>query len=329
MEKRTTPATSLLDIIKLPLTFYVLWVHSSLSPDTTALAPETWTIVSRVAMGIFLTISGFLLYRKLSTSDSPHAYLNHYITRAATVYVVWAVIYLPVTFGAYDSTVYSPSDVVRIWFHGLLTDSPGMGFHLWYVYMLVFSAIFVKIAWRHTRRPLAWLLALTLAGRVVSYLWNGPETYAVFGFKPLRFLFTSGYYFTFGMALACYLPWLSSRRRLMAAATVAVLAGAVLAPSFGARLIPFILVYWLLTPDIRLSEEMRKSCRYYSSMMYYSHIAIFWSIAMLLPINNRMLLFAVSVAATLLVAGLLRAASARLPLLRILYAPSRRRQPTL
>ena len=329
MEKHTTPTTSLLDIIKIPLILYVLWVHSSLSAGTTAIAPEAWTIVSRVAMGIFLTISGFLLCRRLYATDTPHAYLNHYITRAATVYVVWAIIYLPVTLGAYVSAAISPADVVRVWFHGLLTDSPGMGFHLWYVYMLVFAAIFVKIAWRHTRHPVAWLLALTLAGRVVSYLWDGPGTYAVFGFKPLRFLFTSGYYFTFGMALARYLPWLSSRRRLMAAVTAAVLAGTVLAPSFGARLIPFILVYWLLIPDIRLSEETRKSCRYYSSMMYYSHIAIFWTIAMLLPVDNCLLSFAVGVAATLLVSGLLRVASARLPLLRILYAPPRRRQPTL
>lgn len=324
MQSRLTRDSSGLDVCRLLLSIFVIWVHSlpwgSLSfTDVIDLA--------RCCMGTFLVISGYLLYRKISTSTSPDSYLNNYITRILTIYLAWAVVYQTVS-----TVIMLQQDipVATIIYDGLLglllNGTPGNAYQMWYLYLLIFTGLYIKIAMRLTRHYLPLLLTVTLTGRVAGYLCDlylpGTLFAYIIGLEPLRFIFGSGYYIVLGMIVARYQDTLSENRIIMTAVSIPVSAAAFLAPSIASRLVPALALYWILQSRPGLSARTSHLCRYYSRMLYYSHVLIYMAIGLLMPALSSIVDFTVCFVGTILFSYAIRLLASRHSLLRLLYSPT-------
>lgn len=129
----------LIDISKLYCACLVVFIHMGFG-DSFSVVP----CLSRQAVPYFFLVSGFFLYKRLSTTDNARKSVFLYAKNLLVVYFVWTALWLPYTINEYTS-LYAGKSIIyvvivlirRIFLCG---NAP-----YWYLLVLAEAAIGLKL----------------------------------------------------------------------------------------------------------------------------------------------------------------------------------------
>ena len=145
-----------LNLFKLVGAFLVVIVH--LKPFNDTGKPLLHLInfglqnyIGRLAVPFFFTTSGYLLYRKIDLASMDFERIKSYLIRLFWLYMIWSVIYLPVSYCVLTHTYGWSLKTVLIFFRNVLFT--GSYAHLWYLPALIFSILLITFLLNRGYRP--------------------------------------------------------------------------------------------------------------------------------------------------------------------------------
>lgn len=128
-------------------------------------------VFTRLAVPYFFVASGFLLFRKISETDSGSHRIFFYLRRIAKLYIIWTLIYSPFMIRDVLRATTSGSQVLV----SLLRTVFLVGYHhLWYLLALIVAVVLIYIL-RRLRFNNAVILSLGFVAYIVGLL--GEEFY--------------------------------------------------------------------------------------------------------------------------------------------------------
>ena len=139
----------LLDIMKFVMAIVVVAIHSH--PDffvSSEIARELIGIIYTLAVPFFFMASGFLLFRKIdiTSTDDTDLRLKTYIYRICKLYIVWTIIYMPLTIYGFIKDGSTLIDSMLIFIRNFfLVGENYMSWPLWYLLALIVSVIIIKV----------------------------------------------------------------------------------------------------------------------------------------------------------------------------------------
>lgn len=155
-----------LDILKLLMAFMVVGIHAEIFKDINlALSYFTAYGLFRIAVPVFLVISGFYFYQTLANAKT-----LLWFKRALLLYFFWMLIYSPFWF---HPTELSLKEIIKVFAHLLVGY-----YHLWYVAGMIGAALILVFVRNLNSISLIFIVAITfLTGVIIQYAGN----YHVFG----------------------------------------------------------------------------------------------------------------------------------------------------
>ena len=194
--KINTKKYNLIDVVKFILAILIMIIHSGI--DKTVISP-----ILRVAVPLFFIISAYFFFRKLTKIEDNierRKALFHFVKRNLFLYIIWAIIQLPLIIYFRDYYLnFFPNGILSV-FKDFLQGSMFTG--SWFIVALVLAVIVVYFA---SKKIPAWLILLLTVPIYVLCCFSSNY----FGLLPeTSFLvsFFKGYESVFGVAFYTSLP---------------------------------------------------------------------------------------------------------------------------
>lgn len=155
-----------LDILKLLMAFMVVGIHAEIFKDINLALPYfTAYGLFRIAVPVFLVISGFYFYQTLANAKT-----LLWFKRALLLYFFWMLIYSPFWF---HPTELSLKEIIKVFAHLLVGY-----YHLWYVAGMIGAALILVFVRNLNSISLIFIVTITfLTGVIIQYAGN----YHLFG----------------------------------------------------------------------------------------------------------------------------------------------------
>ena len=169
-----------IDLLKFLMSFFVIAIHTAYDQVLLMRLICPWVVP------MFFVISGFLLQRRISMQRSVEVcgkrvenllggVINSYIIKLVKLYILWTLLYLPLTF--YGSCVVESNSLLRAFAlfcrNVIFTGENHMSWPLWYLLALIWASFLVKIMLKW-KMKVEWILisglCLTLIGWGVKYV---------------------------------------------------------------------------------------------------------------------------------------------------------------
>lgn len=97
----------------------------------------------RLAVPFFFITSGFFLYKKINLKDFHIAPAKNYALRILKLYVLWTIIYFPITFLNFFKEEKGMFHAVAVYIRDIIFV--GSHYHLWYLNATVFAVMLISI----------------------------------------------------------------------------------------------------------------------------------------------------------------------------------------
>lgn len=162
-----------IDIFKFIMSLFVILLHvpSVIYDDTLSVYPSGIQMIFAFAVPYFFISSGFLTARKLRSFNSEEEkdrYLRNRIRDILKVFVIWIVIYLPLSMISLGDI--SIQEKIFITAKEIITRGhPHLSWPLWYLYSLILTLTFIY-ALRRLRNAIFILLTFYLITSFIVYL---------------------------------------------------------------------------------------------------------------------------------------------------------------
>lgn len=130
-----------LDVMKFVMAIVVVAIHTR--PEMSFSSPlviRLFESVYSIAVPFFFMASGFLLFRKISLplDEAGEQRIKSYLKRMCRLYLVWTIIYLPLTIYGFYIDGLSPIKAVTVFIRNtLLVGENFMSWPLWYLLALI------------------------------------------------------------------------------------------------------------------------------------------------------------------------------------------------
>lgn len=140
-----------IDLLKFLMSFFVIAIHTAYDQVLLMRLICPWIVP------MFFVISGFLLQRRISMQrpvevcgkhvENVLATINSYIIKLVKLYILWTLLYLPLTF--YGSCIVESNSLLRAFAlfcrNVIFTGENHMSWPLWYLLALIWASFLVKI----------------------------------------------------------------------------------------------------------------------------------------------------------------------------------------
>lgn len=346
MPKKTYYA---LDIAKFISAFLVICIHTGPLLDINETGNFILVqIIARIAVPLFFIISGFLFFAKLDDKREWNDYRNiaalkHYVLRLGKIYLLWSLLYLPFNYLLVRGDGFHTMTLIRYLRDFCFT---GSYYHLWFLPALmvaVCAVYFLRrfVSLRTTLVISGILYLIGMMGNVYPQLVEEiPYVQTAYQYYTEIFVTTRNGIF-FGMLFISLGAYFAKGRMMVNHGSLAPFIGFVLslAALFGEcfllkehgfmhdlasmylMLIPTVcfLFVWLLSLDMQ-KRAIYKVLRILSLLIYVSHLMFIVILNMLFPTGNSLLLYGLTVFASLFFAILIYVLSNRFPIVKHLYA---------
>lgn len=331
-----------IDIMKFICALLVICIHTApfmdISPNVDFFLVQ---IISRLAVPFFFIISGFFVFSHIDTTKSWKdeqnlGYIKKYLLRICKIYLIWTIIYLPLTIWDGMKGGFTFTYVIRYVRDFFIN---GSYYHLWYLPGLIFASAFVYIMYLKFGKKKTFLtvLILYLVGALynifsVSFMDN--QLIALYNslFMTTRNgLFFGSIFVYLGAVCSNFEGYMDKRTCLFATilSFSAMVIEVYVLKSFGFMhalasmyvfLVPtvFFLFQYLIQFDIKV-HPMYKIMRDMSLLMYVSHIIFVTIFAVFVPTWNSLIIYIGVVIATGCFSYAVLYLSKRFPILRHLY----------
>jgi len=161
-----------IDLAKFIASILVVMIHIQPFPITTYYTiPNTILsgYVGKVAVPFFFISSGYLFYNKQNVNTFRIADCKKYIQRLLVLYLVWTILYLPLTIKNMLPHNVSLAKVVLIYLRNFLFV--GSYHHLWYLPALIFSILVTAIFFSKKVSPII-ILLISFAFYLIGLLFH-------------------------------------------------------------------------------------------------------------------------------------------------------------
>ena len=160
-----------LDIMKFVMAIVVVAIHtrpelSFSSPVVVGLFEAVYTI----AVPFFFMASGFLLFRKISLplSEEGELRIKSYLKKICKLYLIWTVIYLPLTvYGFYQDGLPLLKSIAIFFRNILLVGENYMSWPLWYLLALI-VAVGIIYALLKLKLSKNWIVAISVFMAIIG-----------------------------------------------------------------------------------------------------------------------------------------------------------------
>lgn len=295
-----------LDLVKFLMALCVIAIHTSLVKEP-ILLPYSRGIEALVRMAVpfFFMTSGYFLFSKLRdiSAQEKCEKIDRYILRMIRLYILWNVVYLPITIYGYGHRETPLSIAIISFLRGfVLYGEQHMSWQLWYLLSTVYSMIAIRIMiglhWKEYQVLLAAILVYC-GSIVIRVLTNNMDCFSgrfLLAVKGLNWLFPNGRIFTgilylaMGMYIANHpklqdLPWY-----LTLAAALPAFAFTVYRENEFAKQILYI-SFFLFVLSVRIpGKNGFLALRRASTITYFIHMIFVFVLSLLPGLENRYLL---------------------------------------
>lgn len=138
-----------LDVMKFVMAIVVVAIHTRPELSFSSLWVRNFLeAVYSIAVPFFFMASGFLLFRKISLplTDEGELRIKSYLKRMCKLYVLWTIVYLPLTVYGFYLDGISPLKAVVLFFRNfLLVGENYMSWPLWYLLALIVAVSIIYI----------------------------------------------------------------------------------------------------------------------------------------------------------------------------------------
>ena len=138
-----------LDVMKFVMAIVVVAIHTRPELSFSSLIVRNFfEAVYSIAVPFFFMASGFLLFRKISLplTDEGELRIKSYLKRMCKLYVLWTIVYLPLTIYGFYLDGISPLKTVVVFFRNfLLVGENYMSWPLWYLLALIVAVSIIYI----------------------------------------------------------------------------------------------------------------------------------------------------------------------------------------
>lgn len=150
-----------LDILKLLMAFMVVGIHAEIFKDISlALSYFTAYGLFRIAVPVFLVISGFYFYQTLTNAKT-----LPWFKRTLLLYFFWMLVYSPFWFHPAEL---SPKEIIKVLAHLIVGY-----YHLWYIAGMIVAALILVCIRKFNSSVLVFLVVTTfLTGVIIQYAGN-------------------------------------------------------------------------------------------------------------------------------------------------------------
>lgn len=142
-----------IDLFKLIMAVFVVAIHSQLSLSMGAVFGRVLDFIFSLAVPYFFIVSGYFLFRKidlraLKLSECKDR-ISLYLKRIMKMYVIWTLIYLPLTiYGEISYGTNLAKAIVKLTRNFILIGENFYSWQLWYLLGLIFAVLIIYILLR-------------------------------------------------------------------------------------------------------------------------------------------------------------------------------------
>lgn len=135
-----------IDITKILMAFIVVGVHvNAFSP----LGDTFLNLLFRIPVPFFFVVSGFLLQNKIEKIDNEQEPLKNNITKVLRLYLLWTLVYLPLSIIVYHHNKETIMENISNYFHlFLFVGETKFAWPLWYLHSLLLALILIYFSFK-------------------------------------------------------------------------------------------------------------------------------------------------------------------------------------
>ena len=300
-----------LDIMKFVMAIVVVAIHTRPEMSfNSSLARQIFEAIYSLAVPFFFIASGFLLFRKISLplTEEGEQRIKSYLSRMCRLYLVWTIIYLPLTIYGFYLDGLSPVKAGVVFLRNiLLVGENYMSWPLWYLLALIVAIgiIYVLLKLNVTQKWIVVCGILTaLVGLGLDYCRENaylqPITDLYFAiFVKTRNGFFEGFLFV-ALGMLC-----SNLKRISSSALVTLLFVGILGMLYQVPLSKSMVVCAIFGAALcvkasGVSNEVSAKLRNVSTIVYFTHMLFISPIIMLDLTTEGFILFAISIVLSVL-----------------------------
>ena len=257
-----------LDILKFALAILIVAAHCAFLSEVHGVARQIIDIVESFLIPTFFAVSAFLFFNKI---DEPGAF-KKYVKRIATIFLIWYVIMLPITY----VTFFSHASINGIIF-AILFSCTLLGY--WYFKVLIINTVILYAAYK--RGKLVFNIALLCAILPYCFVaYNSSIFHVNLMFWPSYTFYYNAAFFAVGVLFSKYynhIPALLNKKAVLIPAAI-VLTICCLNPDFHAfcRLIMPVVLLLIFINVKSSNSELCKKLRAMSILFYTMQFAIIY-----------------------------------------------------
>lgn len=301
----------ILDVMKFVMAIVVVAVHTRPELSLSSLfVRHIFEAVYSIAVQFFFMASGFLLFRKISLplTDDGELRIKSYLKRMCKLYVLWTIVYLPLTvYGFYLDRI-SPLKAVVVFFRNfLLVGENYMSWPLWYLLALIVAVSIIYILLK-LKVSKGWIVVISvmmaLLGVGLDYFKENSIMEPFTNLYFTTFLKTRNGFFVGFLYVALGMLCSQLDRIPLVGNAILLLLGIIgilmQLPLSNALLIFPIFIFAISFAGNRIKQDTAIRFRMMSSIIYFTHMIFMAVLVIGMNFNSGSQLFSIVIVITLL-----------------------------
>ena len=257
--------------------------------------------VYSIAVPFFFMASGFLLFRKISLplTDEGKLRIKSYLKRMCKLYVLWTIVYFPLTVYGFYLDGISPLKTVVVFFRNfLLVGENYMSWPLWYLLALIVAVSIIYILLR-LKVSKGWIVIISimmaLIGVGLDYCKENSLMTHITNLYFTAFLKTRNGFFV-GFLYVALGMFLSKLERISVFNPILLFVFGVIGismkfPLSNALIVCPIFIFSVSFVGVKITQETSLKFRLLSSIIYFTHMIFMAGLVVAVGLNKSFSLF--------------------------------------
>lgn len=293
-----------LDVMKFVMAVVVVAIHTRPELSFSSLIVRNFfEAVYSIAVPFFFMASGFLLFRKISLplTDEGKLRIKSYLKRMCKLYVLWTIVYFPLTVYGFYLDGISPLKAVAVFFRNfLLVGENHMSWPLWYLLALIVAVgiIYILLKLKVPKGCIVIIsIMMALIGVGLDYCKENSLMPQITDLYFTAFLKTRNGFFV-GFLYVALGMFLSKLEQISVFGPILLFVLGVVGmsmklPLSNALIVCPIFIFSISCVGNKITQDNSVRFRMYSSIIYFVHMIFVAGLVIGMNINSGLLLFSV------------------------------------